>query len=96
MADNKKYYYLRLKDNFFFSVELKVMESMPDGYLYSNILLKLYLMSLKDEGKLMFKSTIPYNPEMLANITRHQIGTIRQALQVFQQMDLIKILDSKG
>ncbi|NWK12126.1 phage replisome organizer, partial [Clostridium cadaveris] len=36
MADNKKYYYLKLKDNFFDTDAMIVLESMPDGYLYSN------------------------------------------------------------
>ena len=35
MADNKKYYYMRLKENFFDSSEISLLESMPDGYLYS-------------------------------------------------------------
>ena len=61
MSDNKKYYYLRLKDNFFDSDELKILESMKDGYLYSNILLKLYLRSLKNDGKLVVNDRIPYN-----------------------------------
>lgn len=94
MADNQKYYYMRLKDDFFDSEEMKLMEAMPDGYLYSNILLKLYLMSLKDNGRLCFKGTIPYSPEMVASITRHQVGTVKQALQVFQQMELVEVLDS--
>ena len=47
MADNKKYYYLKLKEDFFESDEAVILESMPDGYIYSNILLKLYLRSLK-------------------------------------------------
>lgn len=50
MADNKKYYYLKLKENFFESDEAIILESMPDGYIYSNILLKLYLRSLKNDG----------------------------------------------
>ena len=58
MSDNKKYYYLKLKDNFFDSDSLIVLESMQDGYLYSNILLKLYLRSLKNDGKLMFNDVI--------------------------------------
>ena len=61
MSDNKKYYYLKLKDNFFDSDQMIVLESMPDGYKYSNILLKLYLRSLKNDGKLMFNDRIPYN-----------------------------------
>ena len=94
MPENQKYYYMRLKDNFFDSEEMKLLESMPEGYLYSNILLKLYLLSLKDNGRLCFKGTIPYSPEMIAGITRHQVGTVKQALQLFRQMELIEVLDS--
>jgi hypothetical protein len=34
MSDNKKYYYLKLKENFYDSEAMIVLESMPDGYLY--------------------------------------------------------------
>ena len=46
--ENKNYYYLKLKENFFESDELKILESQENGYLYSNILLKLYLKALKN------------------------------------------------
>ena len=52
MADNRKYYYLKLKENFFDSDSIVLLEDMKDGILYSNILLKLYLKSLKNGGKL--------------------------------------------
>ena len=94
MSDNKKYYYLRLKDNFFDSDELKILESMKDGYLYSNILLKLYLRSLKNDGKLVVNDRIPYNAEMLASVTGHQIGTVKQALSIFKDLGLIDILEN--
>lgn len=94
MADNKKYYYLRLKESFFDSDELKLLEGMPDGYLYSNILLKLYLRSLKSDGKLMLNDHIPYSPEMLASITGHQVGTVKQALHMFIELGLIELLDN--
>ena len=94
MADNQKYYYMRLKEGFFEEDAIKIIESMPDGYLYSNILLKLYLKSLKYNGKLMFNERIPYNPDVLAAITHHQVGTIEKALKLFKEMDLIEILDN--
>lgn len=94
LSDNKKYYYIRLKDSFFDSDEMKVMESMKDGYLYSNILLKLYLRSLKNNGCLMLNDRIPYNAEMLATITGHQVGTVKQALTVFKDLGLIEVLDN--
>ena len=94
MSDSKKYYYLRLKDNFFDSDELKILESMKDGYLYSNILLKLYLRSLKNDGKLVVNERIPYSADMLASVTGHQVGTIKQALSVFKDLGLIDVLDN--
>lgn len=94
LSDNKKYYYIRLKDNFFDSDEMKVMESMKDGYLYGNILLKLYLRSLKNNGCLMLNDRIPYNAEMLATIIGHQVGTVKQALAVFKDLGLIEVLDN--
>lgn len=93
MSDNKKYYYMRLKDNFFEDETMVILESMPDGYLYSNILLKLYLKSVKSDGKLMFNDYIPYNPQMIATITRHSVGVVEKALKIFKDMGLIEILD---
>ena len=46
MSDNRKYYYLKLKENYFDEDAIVLLESMQDGILYSNILLKLYLKSL--------------------------------------------------
>ena len=94
MADNKKYYYLKLVDNFYDRDEMIMLESMPDGYMYSNILLKLYLRSLKNEGKLLFNDRIPYNSTMLANITRFPVGVIEKALKIFLELGLIEILDN--
>lgn len=93
MADNKKYYYMRLKENFFDDENIKILEAMPDGYLYSNILLKMYLISLKSGGNLMLNNVIPYDCHMIASVTRHQVGTVEKALKLFVQMALIEILD---
>ena len=94
MADNKKYYYLKLKENFFEDDNIILLESMPDGYLYSNILLKLYLRSLKSDGRLMLNNTIPYNPQMIASLTRHNVGNVERALKIFVELGLVDILDN--
>ncbi|AZF92122.1 DnaD-like helicase loader [Streptococcus phage CHPC1230] len=93
MSDNQKYYYMRLKQDFFETEEMIILESMQDGYLYSNILLKLYLRSLKRDGKLMFNDTIPYSAEVLATVTRHSVGTIEKAMDVFQKLGLVEVMD---
>ena len=94
MADNKKYYYLKLKENFYDSEEMIILQNMQDGYLYSDILMKLYLRSLKNNGKLMFKDVIPYTPSALAQVVRHQVGTVEKALKIFQDLELIEVLDN--
>lgn len=94
MSDNKKYYYLKLKENFFEDEKIIMLESLPDGMLYSNILMKLYLRSLKREGKLMISDRIPYNPVALSQITRHSVGDVEKAIKVLQELELIEILDN--
>ena len=37
MSDNRKYYYLKLKENYFDDDSIVLLESMQDGVLYSNI-----------------------------------------------------------
>ena len=94
MADNTNYYYLKLKDDFYNDEAMIILESMPDGYLYSNILMKLYLRSPKNQGRLMFNNLIPYTPDVLAELTRHKVGVVEKALDVFEQLGLIEVLDN--
>ena len=56
---------------------------MQDGLLYSNLLLKMYLMSLKSGGILMLNDHLPHTPQTIATFTRHQVGTVERALKVF-------------
>ena len=94
MSDNKHYYYIKLKADYFDTDEMIVLESMPDGYKYSNILLKFILRSLRNEGKLMFNNKIPFNSVMLSQVTRHSVGDIEKAVKLFQDLNLIEILEN--
>ena len=90
MADNRKYYYLKLKESYFDDDSIVLLESMQDGILYSYILLKLYLKSLKHGGRLQLDESIPYTPQMIATITRQQIGTVERAIKIFLQLGLME------
>ena len=76
MSDNRKYYYLKLKENYFDEDAIVLLESMQDGILYSNILLKLYLKSLKNDGKLQPDENSPYTAQIISTITRPQVGPV--------------------
>ena len=92
MADNRKYYYLKLKENYFNDDAIVLLESMQDGILYSNILLKLYLKSLKHGGKLQLDENIPFTSQMIATSTHQQVGTVERALQIFLKLGLMESL----
>ncbi len=57
-------------------------------------MLKLYLKSLKHGGRLQLDEDIPYTAQMIATITRQQIGTVERALQIFLKLGLVEVLDS--
>lgn len=95
MSENKKYYWLKLKETFFDSEEMKILESMENGAIYQNLYLKICLISLKSNGALLFKDMIPYNLDMIATITRTNKDIVRAGLQVFQQLKLITITDNE-
>ena len=94
MSDSKEYYYMRLKDNYFDGDKQRMLESKKNGYEYSTILLKLYLKSLKNDGCLKYSDKIPYDAKTLSTVTGHKEQRIKEALAVFQELDLIEVLDS--
>ncbi len=92
MSDSRKYYYLKLKENYFDNDSIVLLESMQDGILHSYILLKLYLKSLKNGGKLQLDENIPYTPQMIATLTRQQVGTVERALKIYLQLGLVEVM----
>ncbi len=95
MSDNKKYYYLKLKEDFFDNEEMKVLESMKNGVEYQNVYLKMCLLSLKSDGALLFKNMLPYSIEMLSSVLRVNIDTIKTAIEIFEKIGLITITDTE-
>ena len=92
MTENRRYYYLKVKEGFYNSETMVILESMQDGMIYANLLMKMYLMSLKNNGVLMLNDRIPHTPQTIATCTRHQIGTVERALKVFLQLGLVEVL----
>ncbi len=55
MAEGKRYYWLRLHDDFFRSVRIKKLRKMAGGDTYLIIYLKLQLLAIKSDGVLTWK-----------------------------------------
>jgi predicted phage replisome organizer len=94
MSDNAKYYYLKLKENFFDTEEMKILESQKNGVEYQNLYLKCCLLALKSGGRLIFKEYIPYDVDMLSTVLRVSIDTVKTGLELFQKLGLIEIMES--
>ena len=89
----KRFFWLKLHHDFFNRDEIRIIESQSNGKDYIIFYLKLMLKSINDNGKLLFKDTIPYTPEMLASITNTSIDTVRVAIDAFVKLGLITLLD---
>ena len=84
MSDNRKYYYLKLKENYFDDDSIVLLESMQDGVLYSNILLKLYLKSLKHGGRLQLDENIPYTAQIY-RMTKEVFAGVQHLFELLGQ-----------
>ena len=97
MSDIKKYYYLKLKDNYFDQDNVKILESMENGYIYSLIVLKLYLKSLRSNGQLMMTDRIPYDPhklKILAKVLNHDTDHVEKAIKIAQELGIMEIMET--
>lgn len=92
MAENK-YFWLKLKKDFFKRHDIRIIESMPNGKDYILFYLKLLCESVDHEGNLRFSDTIPYNEEMLSTITNTNIDVVRSAIKVFSQLEMMELLN---
>lgn len=91
--ENKKYYWLKLQRNFFKRHDIKIIENMMNGKDYILFYLKLLCESVDHNGNLRFNDKIPYNEEMLSIITGTNIDTVKNAIQIFSNLNMIEILD---
>lgn len=90
---DKKYYWLKLKRDFFKRHDIRIIESMPNGKDYILFYLKLLCESVDHEGSLRFSEQIPYNEDMLSTITDTNIDIVRNAVKIFTQLGMMEILD---
>lgn len=88
-----KFYWLKLKRDFFKRHDIRIVESMPNGKDYILFYLKLLCESVDHEGNLRFSEEIPYNEEMLATITNTNVDIVRSAIKVFTGLQMMEKLD---
>lgn len=91
----EKYYWLKLKEDFFKRHDIKIIKSMPNGKDYVIFYLQLLCESLSHSGNLRFNEFIPYDENMLATVTDTDIDVVRSAMKILKQLGMVEILDDK-
>ena len=94
MAEGK-FYWLKLKRDFFKRHDIRIIEAMPNGKDYILFYLKLLLESIDHEGELRFSETIPYNEQMLSVITNTNVDVVKSAMDVFIGLEMLEVKDDK-
>lgn len=97
MADNKVFYWLKLKEDFFEDDTIRWMEEQENGKEYTLFYLKLCLKSLNLDGtiiRIVGEKLIPYDKKALARLTNTDIDTVTIAMNLFTQIGLVDIFDT--
>lgn len=92
MSD-RRYYWLKLKRDFFKRHDIRIIEAMPNGKDYILFYLKLLCESIDHDGSLRFSEKIPYSETMLATLTDTNVDIVRSAIKVFSELGMMEVLD---
>ena len=93
MADSKKYYWLKLKENFFDEKQIKYLRSLPDGDKLVIVYLKMQLKSLKTEGFIKYDRILPSCSEELAMVLDEELNIVKLTINALMQVGAIEELD---
>ena len=93
--DKERYYWLKLKRDFFKRHDIRVIEDMPNGKEYVLFYLKLMVEAIDHEGALRFSDTIPYSESMLSSVTNTNVDIVRSALRIFMELGMVELLNDE-
>ena len=92
MGENKRYYWLKLKEDFFADIRMKRLRKISTGGTYTIIYLKLLLLSLRDEGKLYFEKVDETFIKELALVIDETEDDIALTLQYLERVGLLEVV----
>ena len=87
--ESKKFYWLKMKKDFFKRHDILIIEQMENGMEISHFYIKLMLESVDHNGELRFNKDRPYTPEMLSALTLMKLDIVNQAMEVLESFGLL-------
>ena len=89
----KKYYWLKLKEDFFRQKEIKKLRKIAGGDTYTIIYLKMLLLAMNNEYKLCFEGVEDDFADELALELDEDVTNVQMTLSFLQKQNLLEILD---
>lgn len=89
---NKKYYWLKLKDDFFRQKEIKKLGKIAGGDTYTIIYLKMLLLAIKNDNKLYFEGVEECFVDELALELDEDVDNVKVTLEFLQNQRLIEMI----
>ena len=86
----KRYYFLKLPDDFFQSLKIKKLRKIAGGDTYTIIYLKMQLLSLKDGGRLFYEGVEGSIAEELALVLDEDVDNVKMTLAFLTANGLIE------
>lgn len=93
MAENKRYYWLKLKEDFFGSKRIKKLRRLAGGDTYTIIYLKMQLLAMKSDGVLTFTGLEASFAEELALDLDEDTDDVRLTLAYLTGCGLVETSD---
>ena len=93
MGENKKYYWLKLMNDFFTQPRIKKLRKIAGGDTYTIIYLKLQLLSLKTNGVLVFEGIEDNVIEELALTIDEDVDNVQVTFNFLVKQGLIEPMD---
>lgn len=88
---NKRYYWLKLKEDFFRDKKIKKLRNIAGGDTYTIIYLKMQLLSLKNEGLLFFEGVENTFEEEIALELDENIDDVKMCVMYLLKNNLMEI-----
>ena len=95
MAEAGKFYWLKLKDDFFTQPKIKKLRRIAGGDTYTIIYLKMQLLSLKNNGILDYQQIEPTFAEEIALTLDEDVDNVKVTLQYLVGQGLIESNDTE-
>lgn len=89
----KRYFWLKLKDDFFSSIKIKKLRKITDGNLLTIIYLKMQLLSVRNGGVLRFEGVENSLEEELALVLDEEIEPVRLTIQYLKEQGMLEQVD---